>query len=277
MMGVTRMKEYLELVSHGGSSRFCWNEGGTGEPILLLHGLLGESSHWTASIEALVGCYRPIALTLPIFEPWLAETSPIELAECVRTFLESQGISHAVIGGNSLGGHVALELALVHPDRVSALILTGSSGLFERSFTQGVPHRPDSRWVREKMQEIFFDPALATSEWVESVQRLLSNRDSVLRLLQAARAAKRRNIEAHLPAIRVPTCLIWGEDDHITPLDVAWRFHALIPRSNLFLLPRCGHAPMLEQPEAFNTILADWLWRTREERREPALAIGVAR
>src|SRR5208337_4649372 len=104
-----------------------------------------------------------------------------------------------------------LELALAHPDRVSGLILTGSSGLFERSFTQGVPHRPDSRWVREKMQEIFFDPAMVTAEWVESVQRLLSDRDSVLRLLQAARAAKRRNIEANLPTIRVPTCLIWGE------------------------------------------------------------------
>lgn len=271
------MMHAIECARQDGSSRFRWSERGTGEPVLLMHGLLGEMAHWAASLEALAGCCRPMALTLPIFEPWLAETSPMELSACVRTFLDSQGISQAVIGGNSLGDHVALELALAYPDRVSGLILTGSSGLFERSFTQGVPHRPDSRWVREKMQEIFFDPAMVTAEWVESVQRLLSARDSVLRLLQTARATKRRNIEAHLPAIRVPTCLIWGEDDRITPLEVAWRFHALIPRSNLFLLPRCGHAPMLEQPEAFNTILADWLWRTREERRETALAVEVAR
>jgi 2-hydroxy-6-oxonona-2,4-dienedioate hydrolase len=258
-------------------SRFRWSERGAGEPVVLLHGLLGEKEHWVASLDALGGCCRPMALALPIIEPWLTETSPMELCEWVRSFLDSQGISQAVIGGNSLGGHVALELALAHPDRVSGLVLTGSSGLFERSFTRGVPHRPDSSWVREKMEEIFFDPAMVTTQWVESVQCIVSARDSVLRLVQAARAAKRRNIEAHLAEIRVPTCLIWGEEDRITPLDVAWRFYALIPRSDLFLIPRCGHAPMLEQPQSFNALLVDWLRRTRAERCEPALAAGGAR
>jgi pimeloyl-ACP methyl ester carboxylesterase len=190
--------------------------------------------------------------------------------------MDEQGLAEAVVGGNSLGGHVALELALAYPDRISGLILTGSSGLFERSFARGVPHRPSSDWVREKMEEVFHDPSRVTPEWVETVRTVVSTRESALRLLQVARAAKHRNLEDRLPAITAPTCIIWGENDRITPPDVARRFHALIPRSDLFLLPRCGHAPMLEQSEAFNALLAAWLLRTRHERRQLPCAAGRA-
>jgi pimeloyl-ACP methyl ester carboxylesterase len=162
---------------------------------------------------------------------------------------------------------VALELTLRHPGRVSALVLTGSSGLFERSFTRGVPHRPTPEWVRAKMEEIFFDPACVTAEWVEAVHRAVTRRDSALRILQTARAAKRSSLGERLPRIAAPTCLIWGEEDQITPPEVARLFADRIPGSDLHLIPRCGHAPMLEQPEAFNCILGAWLERTDAARR----------
>jgi 2-hydroxy-6-oxonona-2,4-dienedioate hydrolase len=253
-------------VSQDGHPQFRWHEQGEGDAVLLLHGLMGDMDHWTDALGVLKDFCRPIALTLPIFEPFLLDVSPVELCGWVRAFLDAQGIARAVIGGNSLGGHVALELALAHPDRVSGLVLTGSSGLFERSFTRGVPHRPTPSWVRTKMEEVFYNPAMVTTQWVESVQRAVTTRSSVLRLLQAARAAKHRNMEARLPTIVAPTCIIWGADDRITPPEVAHRFHALIPRSELFFLPCCGHAPMLEQPNAFNRVLASWLRRTGEER-----------
>ena len=161
-----------------------------------------------------------------------------------------------MIGGNSLGGHVALEMALSHRDRVSGLILTGSSGLFERTFTRGVPHRPSEAYVRQKMEEIFFDPRLVTPEWVESVRRTVTTPASALRVLRFARAAKRHNIEDRLAAIDAPALLVWGRDDRITPPEVAERFQALLPDSHLTFLPRCGHAPMLEQPDAFNEAVA---------------------
>jgi pimeloyl-ACP methyl ester carboxylesterase len=229
---------------------------------------------WATSLRMLSAFCRPIALTLPIFEPFLPEVSPVELCGWVRGFMDAQNIPRAVVGGNSLGGHVALELALAHPERVSGLILTGSSGLFERSFTRGVPHRPTPTWVRSKMEEVFFDPSMVTTEWVEAVQRIVATRSSTLRLLQAARAAKTRNVESRLPTIEAPTCIVWGADDRITPPEVAQRFHSLIPRSDLFLLPRCGHAAMLEQPQEFNAIVANWLHRTQEER-ERSVAGGA--
>jgi pimeloyl-ACP methyl ester carboxylesterase len=262
-------------VGHHGRFQFRWRECGTGEPVLLLHGLMGEMHHWQATLNTLGSFRRAVALELPIFDPDLSEISLSTLCEWVRGFMEAQTMPEAVVGGNSLGGHVALELALAHPDRVSGLVLTGSSGLFERSFTRGVPHRPNAEWVREKMEEIFYDPALVTPEWVAAVQRLVTTRGSALRVLQAARASKHRNMEDCLPAIRVPTCIIWGEEDRITPPEVARRFHALIPRSDLFLVPRCGHAPMLERPEAFNAILAGWL-RQRALRQAPPILVGGA-
>jgi pimeloyl-ACP methyl ester carboxylesterase len=237
---------------------------------------MGAADHWGASLRTLGRFCRPIALTVPIFDAPPLEISLPALGDFVRRFMDEQELAETVVGGNSLGGHVALELTLAYPDRISGLILTGSSGLFERSFARGVPHRPSSDWVRQKMEEVFHDPRRVTPEWVETVRTVVSTRQTALRLLQVARAAKRHNLEDRLPAIGAPTCIIWGENDRITPPDVARRFHALIPRSELFLLPRCGHAPMLEQPEAFNAALAAWLLRTRDARRRRSCAAGRA-
>jgi pimeloyl-ACP methyl ester carboxylesterase len=116
------------------------------------------------------------------------------------------------------------------------------------------------------MEEIFYDPTLVTPEWVESIRRIVTTRHLALRVLHAARAAKRHNVEERLHQISVPTLLVWGKDDRITPTDVAERFHARIRGSQLVYLPNCGHAPMLERPEAFNAAVGDWLVETRARR-----------
>ena len=247
-------------------TRFRWLERGDGEPVLLLHGLMGEMDHWESTLDALGPYRRPIALELPIFDPDLPDVSVPALADYVRRFMEALELPPAVVCGNSLGGHVALELALSHPESVEGLILTGSSGLFERSFTQHVPHTPTRAYVREKMEEVFYDPALVTPEWVESVRRIVTTRRTALRVLQVARAAKRHNVEERLSRIAVPTLLVWGKDDRITSTDVAERFHARIRGSQLVYLPNCGHAPMLECPEAFNAAVGEWLVDIRARR-----------
>jgi len=255
--------------------QFRWLERGEGEPVVLLHGLLGHMDHWDATLDALAPTARLLAPELPLFEPTFHDLSLAAFAGYLRGFLDALEIPRAVVGGNSLGGHIALELALRNPERISGLVLTGSSGLFERSFTHGVPHRPTRAYVRERMEEIFYDAGHVTDTWVENVQRTVTVRSSALRILKVARAARTRNVEALLPTVQAPTLLIWGKDDRITPVDVAARFHALIPRAELVLLPSCGHAPMLEQPEAFNSVLRHWLQECRA-LRAGVVASGVA-
>ncbi len=254
---------------------YRWLERGNGVPVVFLHGLMGQTAHWEAAVRALGATCRAMALDLPIFHPALPEATIGELTRYTRLFLDAMGIPCAVVGGNSLGGHIALELALTHPERVSGLVLTGSSGLFERGFTRGVPHRPSADYVREKMQEIFYDPALVTPQWVEEIRVLVTTPASALRVVYFARAAKRDRLEEHLPDIRVPTLLVWGEEDRVTPPDVARQFQALIPDSTLVFLPECGHVPMLERPDAFNGVVRGWLEEQHERLAWGAATAGV--
>ena len=204
--GVTHNAGGTEDGMGGGSGpEFRWLERGEGEPVVLLHGFMGRMDHWEAALEYLGDQCRPMALSLPIFDARLGEVSIPELARHVARFLDALDIPRAVVGGNSLGGHVALELALSWPHRVSGLILAGSSGLFERGFTRGVPRRPTAEYVRAKLEEVVYDRALVTPSWVESVRRIANTRSCALRLVRFAKAAKRDSIADRLPALRVPT------------------------------------------------------------------------
>jgi pimeloyl-ACP methyl ester carboxylesterase len=256
-------------------AQFRWIEGGEGECVLFLHGLLGDMYHWEAAVDALAPACRAMALTLPVFDPRLAEPTIAEVGRHVVRFLDAVDVRRAVLGGNSLGGHVALHIALARPERVAGLILTGSSGLFERSITGRAPHRPTAAYVQERMEEVFYDQALVTAARVEAVRRLVTERATALRVLHFAKAAKRDNVQDRLGEIAVPTLVVWGKEDRITPLGVGERFHALIPGSQLWTLTNCGHAPMLEQPHAFGAIVREWLHETWPRRAR--LAAEMAR
>lgn len=240
-------------------AEFRWSEIGDGEPVLFLHGLFGGAWHWETALEALGPGWRGMALTLPIFEMPPDDLSVASLRRYVEDFLECERVPSAVLVGNSLGGQVALELALHAPARVRALLLTGSAGLLERTATRTVPHRPSSAFVRERMAEVFHDPSLVTPAWVESVRELVGQRSYALRVLQITRSARRSNLEARLGQVRCPTRLVWGTHDRITPVAEARRFLRGIPGADLRLIPRCGHAPMIEQPDVFGRALVEFL------------------
>ena len=240
-------------------TEFRWIEAGAGIPVLCLHGLFGASEHWEAAVEALAPRCRAMALTLPIFDTPPDDLSVMGLRAHVEAFLDAERVPPAIVVGNSLGGHVALDLALHAPERVRGLVLSGSSGLFERSFTRGVPHRPTAEFVRGKMTEVFHDPAMITPEWVEEIRARVARRSYVLRVLQISRSARRYNLEDRLHEIHCPTLLVWGAEDCVTPRDIAIRFLDGIPSATLRLVPECGHAPMLEHPEAFARAVEEFL------------------
>src|SRR5262245_3167608 len=208
---------------------FRWLERGDGEPVVWLHGLMGRMDHWDAQLEGLAETCRSLALDLPIVDPALPATTIEALAAHVVRFLDALAIGPAVIAGNSLGGHVALEVALRWPDLVSGLVLAGSSGLFERGYARGVPHRPTPDYIRARLEEVVFDPALVTDAWVESVRAMVTARGPAHRILRFARAARRSSLEHRLAGVRAPALLVWDAGDRITPPEVARRFARLLP------------------------------------------------
>jgi pimeloyl-ACP methyl ester carboxylesterase len=153
---------------------------------------------------------------------------------------------------------------LKHPEKIKTLTLTGSSGLFENGMGDSYPKRGDREYIRKKTQLTFYDPAMATDELVNEVFEITNNRIKVIKIIALAKSAIRNNLGQELSSIKQPTCLIWGNNDTITPPFVAKEFKKLIPNSELHFIDRCGHAPMMEVPEEFNTILEQFLTKNRQ-------------
>jgi pimeloyl-ACP methyl ester carboxylesterase len=225
----------------------------------LLHGLFGALSNFRDLIEFFKQHYKVVVPMLPLFELDILHTSVGGLAKFVHRFLEARDYKEVHMLGNSLGGHVALVYLLKHNDRVKSLTLTGSSGLFENGMGDSYPKRGDYEYIKKKTEVTFYDPATATKELVDEVFEITRNRLKVIKIIALAKSAIRNNLGEELNAIRQPTLLIWGANDAITPPFVAQEFQKLIPNSELYFIDKCGHAPMMEQPEEFNAILHKFL------------------
>lgn len=240
--------------------KFRYVEEGEGEPLILLHGLFGALSNFKDLFNHFKANYRVIIPMLPLFDLGL-DTGVGALAKYVQKFIETREFDKVHLMGNSLGGHVGLIYTLHNQEKVKTLILTGSSGLFENGMGETYPKRGDYEFIRKKTELTFYDPAVATKELVDEVYAIVNNRLKAIKIIALAKSAIRNNLSDELREIKVPTCLIWGKNDTITPPMVAEEFKQLLPNSELFWVDKCGHAPMMEVPETFCTILAGFLDR----------------
>ena len=109
------------------------------------------------------------------------------------------------------------------------------------------------------MAVTFYDPRHATKDLVDECFDIVNDKGKTVRIISLAKSAIRHNMAGELPKMNVPTCLIWGKNDTITPPDVAEEFAELLPDADLFWIDHCGHAPMMEQPSEFNQRLSTWL------------------
>ncbi|MFZ9694596.1 MAG: alpha/beta fold hydrolase [Chitinophagaceae bacterium] len=239
--------------------KFRYVEEGNGEPLVLLHGLFGALSNFSGLIEYFRHHNRVIVPLLPLLDMDILHTSVGGLAKYVHRFLETMQLTGVHLLGNSLGGHVGLVHTLKNPERIKSLILTGSSGLFENGMGDSYPKRGDYEYIKNKTALTFYDPAMATKELVDEVFSITSSRLKVIKIIALAKSAIRNNLGEELNQIKMPTLLIWGKNDTITPPFVAEEFKKLIPNSELHFIDKCGHAPMMEVPEEFNRILHGFL------------------
>jgi pimeloyl-ACP methyl ester carboxylesterase len=235
---------------------------GSGEVLLLLHGLMGALSNWEGVINGFKGKYRVIIPMMPIYEMPIREAGLDGLTTFIDDFVKWHGLNDFTLIGNSLGGHIAILYTLKNPERVNRLILTGSSGLFENTMGGSYPKRGSYEYIKERVEYTFYDPNTATKELVDEVFDLTNSIPKCMRIVAIAKSAQRNNVANLLNQINTPTCLVWGLNDTITPASVAHDFNRLISDSELFFIDKCCHAPMMEQPEKFNEILAGFLEKT---------------
>ncbi|QRR02737.1 alpha/beta fold hydrolase [Dyadobacter sandarakinus] len=239
--------------------QFQFIDEGKGETLLLLHGLFGALSNWDGIIEHFSGRFRTIIPLLPIYELPARQANLEALLQFVEDFVVFKNLTHVTVIGNSLGGHIGLLYTLKNQDNVNRLVLTGSSGLFENSMGGSFPKRGSYDYIRERVAYTFYDPAVATKDLVDEVFETTSSIPKCMSIVGIAKSAQRHNLAKELHKINVPTLLVWGLNDTITPPHVGYEFNRLISGSELHFIDKCCHAPMMEHPGEFNAVLESFL------------------
>ena len=240
--------------------KFSYVEEGEGTPIVILHGLMGGLSNFTGVMDFFPNKgYKVVILDLPLYTMSLLKTSVANFAKYLKEFIDFKGYKEVILLGNSLGGHIALLTTKLYPEVVKALVITGSSGLYENAMGESYPKRGDYEYIRKKAENVFYDPKVATKEIVDDVFSTVNDRSKLIRTLAIAKSAIRHNMSKDLPKMFTPTCIIWGRNDNVTPPEVAEDFDRLLPDSDLYWIDKCGHAAMMEHPDEFNQLLYKWL------------------
>ena len=240
--------------------KFDFIQEGEGQPLVLLHGLMGGLSNFTSMVDFFSQRgFQVFVPVLPIYDLPVLNTNLTSIAKFVARFIDEEIKEPVTIVGNSMGGHVGLILTTTRPELVKNLVLTGSSGLYERTFGDSFPRKGDKDYIKKKTEEVFFNPAIATEQLVDEVFSLVNDRMKGIKTVMLARSAIKHNMLNDLPNIKCPVCIIWGKQDGVTPPEVAVDMHKFIPNSDLFWIDECGHAAMMEKPEEFNEILYKWI------------------
>ena len=249
-------------------------ERGQGAAVVLLHGLFGGPENWVPVLEDLSDEFHLFAPQLPLDRQPTRNARSFQsihqLTDFIKGFFDSVGIERATIGGNSLGGQVAIDFCLKYPEHVERLIITGSAGLFERSLSGGGLPKVTREFIHEKACEVFYDPRLVTEELVDELQQMLMDRTYVRFLIRVAKATRDYNVKSELEKLKLPTLIVWGQEDRITPPGVAQEFKEHLDNAQLVFLDRCGHSPPIEQPQAFSRILRDFLSQPVASLSSPA-------
>jgi pimeloyl-ACP methyl ester carboxylesterase len=258
-----------------------------GFPVLFIHGTGAWSEAWRGAMGTLAAAgMRAIAIDLPPFgfsqRPDSPRYSKEEQGRRIVGVLDALKLPQAILVGHSFGGGPTVEAALAVPDRVRALVLVDAalsvssddakapeSPLLLRSFLAARPVRDslvatlltNPLFTRKLLQGFIDDPARATDEWVHLYQRPLVVADTTaavstwLPALLAPSAVSASQRPASYRGLKIPLYLIWGERDHITPLDEGERLSKLAPRAELAVMKNVGHIPQIEDPRGFNELL----------------------
>jgi pimeloyl-ACP methyl ester carboxylesterase len=256
---------------------------GVGPPLVLLHGAGDNALDWQFVMPTLAATHRVYAPDLPgspdSARP-AADYSPAFFERFVITFVNSLGIGRATYVGNSLGGLIALRLALSEPARVAALVLVDSAGLgyaINPAFTSvnlpglGEAAIPFWRtpvgayqraWGRTAL--LFAHPTSVPREWLAEQRRLalapgyLEAHLTVLRALVNP-LGQRKVLVDRLPFLKIPTLVVWGARDRVFPQSQAKEAITRLQEGSLALIPDCGHMPHVERPDHFSVAFEAFL------------------
>ena len=276
------LREYGRFIDVDGGRVFNISRG-KGTDIVLVHGSIDSVSTWRRVFEPLSQRYRVHALDLPGFgfsgKPAAASYTTEWLAEQLIAYLDASGIERAVLVGNSLGGYVSTEVALLRPARVLALVLLAASGLPE-AYTDDESGEvqpwalkllrlplgaallrllPIRDLLRQGLLPAYYDSSLLTDERLQIWHAALKTRNGMLAYLTRRGLSVPESRVERVKMLRAPTLILQGDSDRMVPPVTAERYHELLPRSELVMLEQVGHMIQEEQPERVIKEISRWV------------------
>ncbi|HEU4432821.1 MAG TPA: alpha/beta hydrolase [Pyrinomonadaceae bacterium] len=253
--------------------QLAYDDVGAGPPVVLIHGYPFNRSLWKGQVDALASAYRVVAPDLRGFGESDASEGPAtmnRMAQDVAELMDQLGIDRAVIGGLSMGGYVALAFVKQFPSRVKALVLADTRPQADTEEGKQTRFQQAEKARSEGMAGIAdaMLPKLLTPETVSKRPEVVKRvRDMMLKTNpQGAAAAllgmaERQDQSEFISTIDVPTMIVVGREDAITPLANSEMMHSKIQQSRLVVLDNAGHVSNLEQTEQFNYALLKFLER----------------
>lgn len=259
-------------------------EAGTGEPLILLHGLTGHAETWVRNVVPLSSDFRVIAVDMVGHGLSAKPPLPYDVRSFVghvRDFMDTLELDEAHLVGQALGGWVASRLAVDHPERVTSLTLVTAAGIevtttraeilktneFVRAATKQALASPTREGVRERLAWLMHDAAAIPEELVEVRYRIFCRPDSQEILPTVVDGVTgEAGLEFMLTPdvfrrIDAPTLVVWTPQSPGTTWEEAKAAADLLPRGEFVLIDGCAHWPQFEDPDTFNDVLRTFLLR----------------
>jgi pimeloyl-ACP methyl ester carboxylesterase len=258
------MQPREETIRVGGVDVHAW-VGGRGDPLLLLHGA-GGNRGWTRAVSTLAERYTVWAPTHPGFgrsgdAEWMEGID--DLARFYLWFIDVAGLGRPHVIGHSIGGWTTAAMAVMSPAALGRLVLVAPAGLKpETGEILDIFYHPLPA-LRDLMVH---DPA-SVPEWDELFGRPPSpaeqevaqrNREMAARLTWKPYMHDLR-LPHFLPRVTNRTLVVWGRDDQLVPVVCGEQYRTLLPNATLTVLERCGHLPPIEHPDAYATLVLEFL------------------
>ncbi|MFC9471652.1 alpha/beta fold hydrolase [Nocardia sp. NPDC055002] len=273
-----------EITTDAGVLRY--HEAGEGPPLLLLHGSGPGVTGWRnfrGNLAVFAQRFRCLVLEFPGFgvSDDFGGHPMVTALDAVVRFVDALGLDSVDIIGNSMGGGVALNYAIAHPERVGKLVTIGGIGrnLFSPGPGEGIKllqeftEEPTRERLIQWLHSMVYDPAMVTEELIEerwtqatdpatldSARRMYSKAAFAM-MVRAMEASDAPPPWAMLHKVAAPTLITWGRDDRVSPLDMALIPMRTIPRAELHVFPHCGHWAMIERKDEFESAVLAFLTR----------------
>jgi pimeloyl-ACP methyl ester carboxylesterase len=243
-----------------------YTESGNGFPILMIHGFGGSNYDFKILDSLLNNQYRIIRVDLPGFG--MSDCPEVKDAEYIKLYdeyfsflLDTLHLDSMYVMGNSLGGMMAWNLTVKHPENVKKLVLFNSAGydmeatlktanakIFSYDIVKLLLNRGIPKFLTKKgVSRVFFDGDKLTDEKVTRLNELWNREENLPHIMAMASSYKFLD-QSLIKTISCPTLIVWGKYDHVVLPQNANRFHQDIKNSKLVVYDSCGHVPMMEKP-----------------------------